>query len=198
MDVIIWAIILGAVFYINKKSKNAGGKNTQPNKPRPQQKKQVQQIWNSMQNTVQSGMNALNQTYQQKPQPQRPQMQQRAQQPQRPQMQQRVQQQQRPQQSNPDIVQRAVKNNARFADDTTQKELETMHGHSEAQQRIAQEHSRNCQTLHSKAADGAKVIEAETQSMFGSVEDLIAMGYSGNLEFERDFLGEGLDMINNF
>ena len=194
MDVIIWAIILGAVFYINKKSKNAGGKNTQPNKPRPQQRPQVQQIWNSMQNTVQSGMNALNQTYQQKPQPQRPQMQQRAQQPQRPQMQQRVQQQQ----SNPDIVQRAVKNNARFADDTTQKELEMMHGHSEAQQRIKQEHSRNCQTLHSKAADGAKVIEAETQSMFGSVEDLIAMGYSGNLEFERDFLGEGLDMINNF
>lgn len=186
MDVIIWAIILGAVFYINKKSKNAGGKNTQPNKPRSQQRPQVQQIWNSMQNTVQSGMNALNQTYQQKPQPQRPQMQQR------------VQPQPRPQQSNPDIVQRAMKNNARFADDKTQKELETMHGHSEAQQRIKQEHSRNCQTLHSKAADGAKVIEAETQSMFGSVEDLIAMGYSGNLEFERDFLGEGLDMINNF
>ena len=182
MDVIIWAIILGAVFYINKKSKSAGSKNTQPNKPRPQQK-QMQQIWNSMQNTVQSGMNALNQTYQQKPQPQ---------------MQQRVQPQQRPQQSNPDIVQRAVKNNARFADDTTQKELETMHGHSEAQQRMTQEHSRNCQTLHTKAADGAKIIEAETQSMFGSVEDLIAMGYSGNLEFERDFLGEGLDMINNF
>lgn len=164
MDVIIWAIILGAVFYINKKSKSAGSKNTQPNKPRPQQK----------------------------------QMQQRAQQPQRPRMQQRVQPQQRPQQSNPDIVQRAVKNNARFADDTTQKELEAMHGHSEAQQRMAQEHSRNCHTLHTKAADGAKIIEAETQSMFGSVEDLIAMGYSGNLEFERDFLGEGLDMINNF
>ena len=163
MDIIIWAIILGAIFYINKKSKNTGSKNTKPNKPRPQQKPQ-------------------------------PQMQQRAQQAQRPQMQQRVQ----PQQSNPDIVQRAVKNNARFADDTTQKELETMHGHSEAQQRMAQEHSRNCQTLHTKAADGAKIIEAETQSMFGSVEDLIAMGYSGNLEFERDFLGEGLDMINNF
>ena len=182
MNIIIWVIILGAIFYINKKSKNAGSKNTQPNKPRSQQK-QMQQIWNSMQNTVQSGMNALNQTYQQKPQPQ---------------MQQRVQPQQRPQQSNPDIVQRAVKNNARFADDTTQKEIETMHGHSEAQQRLAQEHSRNCQTLHTKAADGAKIIEAETQSMFGSVDDLIAMGYSGNLEFERDFLGEGLDMINNF
>ena len=182
MNIIIWVIILGAIFYINKKSKNAGSKNTQPNKSRPQQK-QMQQIWNSMQNTVQSGMNALNQTYQQKPQPQ---------------MQQRVQQPQRPQQSNPDIVQRAVKNNARFADDTTQKEIETMHGHSEAQQRLAQEHSRNCQTLHTKAADGAKIMEAETQSMFGGVDDLIAMGYSGNLEFERDFLGEGLDMINNF
>ena len=182
MNIIIWVIILGAIFYINKKSKNAGSKNTQPNKPRPQ-KKQMQQIWNSMQNTVQSCMNELNQTYQQKPQPQ---------------MQQRVQPQQRPQQSNPDIVQRAVKNNARFADDTTQKEIETMHGHSEAQQRLAQEHSRNCQTLHTKAADGAKIMEAETQSMFGSVDDLIAMGYSGNLEFERDFLGEGLDMINNF
>lgn len=182
MNIIIWVIILGAIFYINKKSKNAGSKNTQPNKPRPQQK-QMQQIWNSMQNTVQSCMNELNQTYQQKPQPQ---------------MQQRVQPQQRPQQSNPDIVQRAVKNNARFADDTTQKEIETMHGHSEAQQRLAQEHSRNCQTLHTKAADGTKIIEAETQSMFGSVDDLIAMGYSGNLEFERDFLGEGLDMINNF
>lgn len=182
MNIIIWVIILGAIFYIKKKSKNAGSKNTQPNKSRSQQK-QMQQIWNSMQNTVQSGMNALNQTYQQKPQPQ---------------MQQRVQQPQRPQQSNPDIVQRAVKNNARFADDTTQKEIETMHGHSEAQQRLAQEHSRNCQTLHTKAADGAKIIDAETQSMFGSVDDLIAMGYSGNLEFERDFLGEGLDMINNF
>lgn len=182
MNIIIWVIILGAIFYINKKSKNAGSKNTQPNKPRSQQK-QMQQIWNSMQNTVQSCMNELNQTYQQKPQPQ---------------MQQRVQPQQRPQQSNPDIVQRAVKNNARFADDTTQKEIETMHGHSEAQQRLAQEHSRNCQTLHTKAADGTKIIEAETQSMFGSVDDLIAMGYSGNLEFERDFLGEGLDMINNF
>ena len=194
MDVIIWAIILGAIFYINKKSKSAGSKNTQPNKPRAQQK-QMQQIWNSMQNTVQSGMNALNQTCQQKSQPQ---------------MQQRVQQPQRPRIAllysllwlysllHPDIVQRAVKNNARFADDTTQKELEAMHGHSEAQQRMAQEHSRNCQTLHTKAADGAKIIEAETQSMFGSVEDLIAMGYSGNLEFERDFLGEGLDMINNF
>ena len=43
MDVIIWAIILGAVFYINKKSKSAGSKNTQPNKPRPQQK-QIRQM----------------------------------------------------------------------------------------------------------------------------------------------------------
>lgn len=131
MDVIIWAIILGAVFYINKKSKSAGSKNTQPNKPRPQQK-QMQQIWNSMQNTVQSGMNALNQTYQQRS---------------RPQMQQRAQQPQRPQQSNPDIVQRAVKNNARFADDTTQKSLRLctdIARHSRGWLRSTQETARHC------------------------------------------------------
>ena len=87
---------LRSYFYVNKKSKSAGSKTTQPNKPRPQQK-QMQHIWNSMQNTVQSGAESLNQTYQQKPQQQ---MQQRSTTAQRPQMQQGVQPQQRPQQSN--------------------------------------------------------------------------------------------------
>ena len=95
----------------------------------------------------------------------------------------------------PDIVQRAVANNARFEEDTTREAIEAMHGHSEAEHKVAMEHSRNCQTL---GKDSNNSVEAESQSMFGSVEDLIAMGYSGNLEFERDFLGEGLDMINNF
>ena len=40
MDVIIWAIILGAVFYINKKSKSAGSKNTQSKQNRRPQQKQ--------------------------------------------------------------------------------------------------------------------------------------------------------------
>ncbi len=104
-------------------------------------------------------------------------------------------QQQNKQTQKPDIVQRAVANNARFEEDTTREAIEAMHGHSEAEHKVAMEHSRNCQTL---GKDSNNSDEAESQSMFGSVEDLIAMGYSGNLEFERDFLGEGIDMINNF
>ena len=80
-------------------------------------------------------------------------------------------------------------------EDTTLKDIESMHGHSEAEHKVSIEHSRNCQTL---GKDNDNSVEAEPQSIFGSVEDLIAMGYSGNLEFERDFLGEGLDMIGNF
>ena len=67
--------------------------------------------------------------------------------------------------------------------------------HSRKWLRSTQETARHCII---KQLMVQRLIEAETQSMFGSVEDLIAMGYSGNLEFERDFLGEGLDMINNF
>ena len=95
----------------------------------------------------------------------------------------------------PDIVEHAKANNARFNEDTTLKDIESMHGHSEAEHKVSIEHSRNCQTL---GKDNDNSVEAESQSIFGSVEDLIAMGYSGNLEFERDFLGEGLDMISNF
>ena len=36
------------------------------------------------------------------------------------------------------------------------------------------------------------------ESMLGSVEDLMVKGFDGNLCFERDFVGEGLDMISRF
>ena len=36
------------------------------------------------------------------------------------------------------------------------------------------------------------------ESMLGSVEDLMVKGYDGNLCFERDFLGEAMDMISRF
>lgn len=41
-------------------------------------------------------------------------------------------------------------------------------------------------------------INFEGENLIGKVEDLIVMGYSGNLSFERDFLGEGMDMINRY
>ena len=36
----------------------------------------------------------------------------------------------------------------------------------------------------------------EDTDILKQVYDLMAMGYSGNLQFERDFLSEGMDMIN--
>ena len=30
------------------------------------------------------------------------------------------------------------------------------------------------------------------------IQDLMIMGYSGNLEFERDFVAEGVDMLNRY
>ena len=30
------------------------------------------------------------------------------------------------------------------------------------------------------------------------LNDLMIMGYSGNLEFDRDFIAEGVDMLNSY
>ena len=40
------------------------------------------------------------------------------------------------------------------------------------------------------------VDDFDTWHLVDEVNDLIVKGYSGNLEFERDFLAEGLDMLN--
>ena len=37
-----------------------------------------------------------------------------------------------------------------------------------------------------------------SESLLGNIEDLMIKGYSGNLNFERDFISEGLDMISGF
>lgn len=36
------------------------------------------------------------------------------------------------------------------------------------------------------------------ESMLGNIEDLMIKGYDGNLCFERDFVGEAMDMISRF
>lgn len=40
--------------------------------------------------------------------------------------------------------------------------------------------------------------EPETSQILGDVSDLMVKGYDGNMTFERDFLGEAMDMINSF
>lgn len=40
------------------------------------------------------------------------------------------------------------------------------------------------------------VDDFDTYHLLDDVNDLIVKGYSGNLEFERDFLAEGIDLLN--
>ena len=92
-----------------------------------------------------------------------------------------------------DIVQRAKNNTDKLKEDTTLAEIEKMHSHSEKRVEKPVEHSTVCQS-HQKNAD----IVAPEESILGSLEDLMIKGYDGSMSFERDFLGEALDMISNF
>lgn len=67
-------------------------------------------------------------------------------------------------------------------EDVTLNTMEAEHNHSE---RIAP-------AIHYHSED---VIPENT---LGSVEDLIVKGYDGSLCFERDFVGEAMDMISRF
>lgn len=40
--------------------------------------------------------------------------------------------------------------------------------------------------------------EQETTAYLGDIQDLMAKGYDGNMTFDRDFLGEAIDMINSY
>lgn len=100
-------------------------------------------------------------------------------------------QQQRPVKQ--DIMGKAMANNARLAEDRALQEIEQMHGHREKAEKTMVEHSRTCQTL---VADSDTILASE--SILGSVDDLMVKGYSGDLKFERDFLAEAMDMLNSF
>lgn len=80
------------------------------------------------------------------------------------------------------IVERAKTSTAAKKADVTLETMEAEHNHSE---RVAP-------AVHHHPED---VI---SDNMLGTVEDLMVKGYDGNLCFERDFVGEGLDMISRF
>ena len=80
------------------------------------------------------------------------------------------------------IVDRAKKHTEEKKVDTTLETMEAEHNHSE----------RVSAAVHHHPED---IIP---ENMLGSVEDLMVKGYDGNLCFERDFVGEGLDMISRF
>ena len=80
------------------------------------------------------------------------------------------------------ILQRAKGNAAENKSDVTLETMEAEHNHSE----------RVSEAVHHHPED---IIP---ENVLGSVEDLMIKGYDGNLCFERDFVGEGLDMISRF
>ena len=80
------------------------------------------------------------------------------------------------------IVDRAKTNTNANKVDITLETMEAEHNHSE---RVA-------------AATHDHPEDVMPESMLGNIEDLMVKGYDGNLCFERDFVGEGLDMISRF
>lgn len=96
-------------------------------------------------------------------------------------------------QKNTSIVDRAKLNNAKLAEDETLKEIEEFHGHKESHAPEKVQHDAACQTLKT---DGNAILAEE--SLLGSIDDLMAKGYNGDLNFDRDFLGEAMDMIASF
>jgi hypothetical protein len=84
--------------------------------------------------------------------------------------------------ANTTIVERAKKHTDEKKVDVTLESMEAEHNHSE----------RVSAAVHHHPED------ILTESMLGSVEDLMVKGFDGKLCFERDFIGEGLDMISRF
>ena len=66
--------------------------------------------------------------------------------------------------------------------DVTLQTMEAEHNHSERVSAAVHHHSE----------------DVMPENMLGNIEDLMVKGYDGNLCFERDFLGEAMDMISRF
>lgn len=191
---LLWLVILCVIIGSNLSREKK--KNQDRNLNRPQQQRMPQQPQMARQ---------------QQRIPQQPQMAQQQRMPQQPQM--ARQQQSMPQQkmpewlknsgvyrpgtdtvrkAQPDIVVRAKINNDHFNEDDTLAEIEKMHGHKENEPPIRIEHEAVCMT-HAADADAA----FPQESIFGSAQDLIVKGYDGNMDFDRDFIAEAMEMINN-
>lgn len=83
---------------------------------------------------------------------------------------------------NTTIVDRAKTNTEANKVDVTLETMEAEHAHSERVSAAAHHHPE----------------DIIPENMLGNIEDLMIKGYDGNLCFERDFIGEGLDMISRF
>lgn len=83
---------------------------------------------------------------------------------------------------NTTILQRAKTNTEKDKTDETLRSLEESHGHSAHVAPAVHHHSE----------------DIIPDNMLGTVEDLMVKGFEGNLCFERDFVGEAMDMVARF
>jgi hypothetical protein len=99
-----------------------------------------------------------------------------------------------------DILSRAQQNVKKYEADETLIELEQDHDHTEQSARtISREEQQQKKAAHPHdAAHVSAAVSEESESLLGTIEDLMVKGYDGKLSFERDFVGEGMDMISRF
>ena len=70
------------------------------------------------------------------------------------------------------------------------KEQQTAKAREQKKQQLIQ------QKLEQTKAAEQVAAESDAEDLMREVEDLMIMGYDGTLEFERDFVAEGVDMLN--
>lgn len=95
------------------------------------------------------------------------------------------------------IVERAKQNANKYAEDTTLEQLEKEHKHSERESKAEADYVAKEREEHRKLHT-EPIPPVEEESLLGSVQDLMIKGYDGNLSFERDFIGEAMDLLNSF
>lgn len=104
----------------------------------------------------------------------------------------------------PSILQKAKANAAQqFDDDTRPVNTEVELGREPVGDEIMKDKAK-ARHIHSEHEDGHEtelrnqlgVDDLDTYHLMDEVNDLIVKGYSGNLEFQRDFVAEATDMLN--
>ena len=189
MAELIWlAIIIFAVVKAVNKSKEAKTRQTPiPNRP-ANYRQPVQNQRPAV--TQQRPLTQARQTTQQRPVQQRP-------------TQQRTTQQ-RPVQSTNSILEKAKKHaENQFSDDTGSVTGPSALGSIQTGDAIMVEkakahhiHSEHENAHETELRNQPGVDDFDTYHLIDEINDLIVKGYSGSLEFERDFIAEGVEMLN--
>ena len=189
MTELIWlAIIIFAVVKAVNKSKEAKTRQTPiPNRP-ANYRQPVQNQRPAV--TQQRPLTQARQTTQQRPVQQRP-------------TQQRTTQQ-RPVQSTNSILEKAKKHaENQFSDDTGSVTGPSALGSIQTGDAIMVDkakarhiHSEHENAHEAELRNQPGVDDFDTYHLIDEINDLIVKGYSGSLEFERDFIAEGVEMLN--